>query len=205
MRRCVFCDKDRFWYHKQAGIPFDNAIVYQNDSVYVTPDISPICKGHFLIIPFEHCNGFLYADRVIINSVKDAVGYICQSIYKHYEFTCFEHGMSENSEGASSVDHAHLHIFPVALDIDLMDSTKCIQTYKPEEEIIQVMAPYIMTCISGVSPKFYTIDKALPSQFLRFLYGDALGVTFNCDWKNNYTTQESKRRYFETLSMCERK
>ena len=42
--------------NKKIGLNGTNWTVYEDENVFITPDISPVLKGHFLIVSKEHIN-----------------------------------------------------------------------------------------------------------------------------------------------------
>ena len=57
--KCPFCDGTRYINNKMANLPTTEAILFENEDLYVRVDISPLCLGHCLIITRKHYLNFL--------------------------------------------------------------------------------------------------------------------------------------------------
>ena len=86
MSGCPFCKESFFPYHKKLGLCIEDAIVFSDEYVFVTPDISPISEGHYLIITWEHYCNFASAPQKVRNSFYNALRFICEKIYKSNDF-----------------------------------------------------------------------------------------------------------------------
>lgn len=56
---CPFCTETRYINNKLANLPAEEAILFENEDIYVRVDISPLCLGHILIITNKHYLNFL--------------------------------------------------------------------------------------------------------------------------------------------------
>lgn len=51
MNKCVFCEENRFYYHKLSNMKFDDAIIYQDDNFDVTDNILVFIEDPEITIP----------------------------------------------------------------------------------------------------------------------------------------------------------
>lgn len=86
--------------------------IYEDEYTFAFLDINPVCDGHTLVIPKNHCTNILDADSKTISHVMETV----KLISNHYVNDCGFAGvnvMNANNEAAEqSVFHLHMHIIP---------------------------------------------------------------------------------------------
>jgi|SRR5579863_709356 len=119
MENCPFC------HELQSGkLPdfcsadIDSRILHETDRFVVIPDISPLVRGHVMIVPKAHilCFGALEAAaRDEFSAIVHATRTILR---EHYgPSVLLEHGTSPLEPVADHVTHAHMHVVPAAIDI----------------------------------------------------------------------------------------
>ena len=54
------------------GLEGESSVIYADENVFVTPDIAPVVKGHYLIVTREHINSYGNADEKIYVSLEKA-------------------------------------------------------------------------------------------------------------------------------------
>ncbi len=101
---CLFCEI--------AAGHIPSRKVYEDDKVLAFMDISPVSKGHVLVIPKTHAASFLEAEPEDLQAVFAAA----QKIAKHMEETLGFEGiniLSNAGEAAGqTVPHFHVHLIP---------------------------------------------------------------------------------------------
>ena len=206
---CFLCPDNIFELHQKIGLPYNNAIVFQDKNVFVTPDISPICRGHFLIISKEHINSFGNATDAVFDSIRTAVKFLKAKVYKTDKFIIFEHGAVLSHTAGACIDHAHMHIIPqipkLSEEIDdfihkscFIASEKICTNQYILQEFAKMKQPYLFYAIDRESWAYPVLR--LPSQFLRSLVAYSLKVEYN--WKLTYNSERSKLLYTQTLEMA---
>lgn len=77
---CPFCMNTRFKNNKLVNLPSEECILFENNNIYVQVDISPLCRGHILIITKEHYLNFYETSdeikndtRKVMNSIKKII------------------------------------------------------------------------------------------------------------------------------------
>lgn len=112
---CHFC-VDIFKKNREQGLPEEDSLVYEDENIYVMPDISPLTVGHLLIVSKKHYQGYGNASLETLNSVNYFLEY-----YKHKigerNYTIFEHGATTAYHAGASIDHAHIHIVPLEVNM----------------------------------------------------------------------------------------
>ena len=201
--QCYFCGTNRFVLNKKLKLPAGESIVWEDENVFVTPDLFPLCVGHFLAITKDHYASFGNTPKKVYNSSRNAIDYLKKSILNGREVIVFEHGAVKEHTGGASIDHAHIHIMPLKYDIRpfIQKSTYTEVAQQELYSIIHELAnknqPYIYYQRSSGNAFVYPVDD-LPSQFLRILVAKALGVSY--DWKAMGDSL-TKSRFIDTLKL----
>lgn len=203
--KCVFCENNRFAYHKKIGLRYDNAIIYEDENLYITPDISPVVLGHYLIITKKHIHGYANASEEILESLEKAIVFLKKEVYKNTTITMFEHGAIKDGTAGASIDHAHLHVVPGTYSklFELVDHeglhVKKILYTEAALKMLADKSPYLWVTSNGQS-WLYIVDK-LPSQFLRNLFMSMVTTSYDYNWREQYDNKESIEMYKRTLNM----
>lgn len=191
---CEFCSFDRmkgtifpdYMQISDTGC-LKHDLIYDGKYFVVKPDISPIVKGHLLIIPKKHYYSILSIPGEQLEEFyilkRKIINYYASS-NKHFMF--FEHGCcSETETGSSCIHHAHLHAIP----IDEKDEKKIVanvvselgvNTVKPHDLENSVYL-YMQTTLS---PALFWKDEELHSQFFRIMLADIFGYIQRARWQN---------------------
>lgn len=69
---CFFCKDKRFLLNRRLGLAGESSVIYEDENVFVTPDIAPVVKGHYLIVTQEHINSYGNADEKTYDSLEKA-------------------------------------------------------------------------------------------------------------------------------------
>lgn len=200
---CLFCFPDRFSLNKDLHLPAQESILWEDENIYVVPDLFPLVVGHMLVISKNHYNSFANAPISTINCVKSALQYLLNHVFCGQNVAIFEHGsITENSAGAS-ISHAHLHVVPINFDLKEEINKSPLITCPPQSwalDDLHVLSikrqPYIFFQSNFESSIIYKVDN-LPSQFLRKIIADKLGNRY--DWKKGMGGQVFIKRFLETI------
>ena len=99
---CVFC--------KIANHEIPSNVVYEDDQVLAFLDISPVTKGHTLIIPKKHYDNFSDCDSDTIKQIHE----VSKKLVGHYQPILKPDGYNlisnMNSAAGQSVFHVHFHL-----------------------------------------------------------------------------------------------
>lgn len=91
-------------------IPAD--IVYEDADILAFLDISPIRKGHTLIIPKKECVNILDADAETLSKMITVAQKVAQALTKTVGAAGINLHMNNGHEAGQDVFHAHMHIIP---------------------------------------------------------------------------------------------
>ena len=199
---CPFCKETRFKNNRLINLPSDESILFENDKLFVQVDISPVCRGHILIITNEHYLNFFETSKDIKDDViklKESIKRVYREVYNS-DVLFFEHGSAKSGEAGSSIDHAHLHAIPYTFNLDdelrLFDVFfKCdiLDDYRFKNEF-----SYIYLELNDDDKRVYKVEK-LPSQFMRKVVSNKLNID-DYLWQDKCITANSKALFNQTIS-----
>lgn len=205
---CFFCIENRFILNEKLGLEGKKSIIYENKNVFVTPDIAPLICGHFLIVSKKHKNSFANTDESVYQSLKEAKEFLKKKLFKEKKLLFFEHGAVVEGTAGACIDHAHMHVIPYELNLDLdhyikksgfVNSDKIKAEFKTLQNFALQKQPYLYYEMDTDNGWAYPVGK-LPSQFFRAMIAYHLSKEYN--WKLTYKTEESKKLFIETLKLA---
>ena len=203
MNKCVFCQNNRFENNQKIGFTFADSLIYSNEYVFVTPDISPLTAGHLLIVSQDHYNSFADAPLAVKNALFESLRFIRANL-GYDEMIWFEHGAVFPGQGGASVNHAHVHVLPITLPI--REEVEKDHLYSAKEvfsmELFNYLSnrqSYLWISDGNQTSNVFFVDD-LPSQYLRRIAMSLQGEN-TYDWKSNYSLPSSRQKYIETLSI----
>jgi len=79
--RCVFCKENRFLLNQKAGLDVQQAVIYENERICITPDLAPLTSGHLLILSQDHFNSYADAPVCVINDLLYVIRYLSDTIF----------------------------------------------------------------------------------------------------------------------------
>jgi len=116
MTKCKICDALKV---RVGGEPWNEPLIETRNFV-VIPSLGALVEGWVLVVPKEHCIslGALRAEfRGEAQEVEERTRAVLRQRYEK-PIVAFEHGPSAENHGTGcGVDHAHLHLVPLACDL----------------------------------------------------------------------------------------
>ena len=104
MENCIFC--------KIIAGEIPSAKVYEDELVYAFLDISPINKGHVLVIPKEHHESVAAVDEAIVGRMMKIGSRIGIALKRELDADAYNLHLADGTAAGQVVMHAHLHIVP---------------------------------------------------------------------------------------------
>ena len=101
---CIFCKIVK------GEIPC--AKVYEDDEVLAFLDITPIKKGHTLVIPKAHAKDLLEINSQLLENLMLAVQKIAKAVMGATGATAFNLGANNGTAAGQLVPHFHFHVIP---------------------------------------------------------------------------------------------
>jgi len=108
---CVFCQIVK------GEIPSEK--IYEDDRIFAFLDISPVNKGHTLVIPKEHYKDLSSTPDYILQELAIATARLAQAVKKGVKADAFNLGLNNGRIAGQIVPHVHFHIIPRFKDDDL--------------------------------------------------------------------------------------
>lgn len=165
----------------------DEYFLREWDEFVLFPSIGALVPGHVLLCPRLHARSFAAlpeSQNVALSTAKGAVRRLLAGVFD-VPVHAFEHGNGDaGSRVVCTVDHAHLHFMPAAVDIS------------------EELATYVWTTVDGPlwditrgqeylyyeSPdgeRWITVSDGtpFPSQYLRCVFARALGLGEVWNWR----------------------
>lgn len=101
MSECIFCNIA----NKKAKA----AIIFEDESFLVFPDIRPKAQTHLLVIPRKHIPSLMEADEKDIGLIGGLLE-TAKKVAQQYNLPGYKLQMNVGKEGGQDVDHIHLHL-----------------------------------------------------------------------------------------------
>jgi diadenosine tetraphosphate (Ap4A) HIT family hydrolase len=153
--------------------------------------------GYSLFMPVGHSNSFASLSPDALKAAAVRLEGIRTTIAEEFGPTIIaEHGASECSRGASCCDHAHIHLVPCRPDkvalayAEATDSAPA--TLATLADLSQFHgSPYMLL---SPLPRVYWVWGAdhFPSQFVRMVCADVLGIPELYDWRSYQFTENMR-------------
>lgn len=183
-----------------------NRIFAHSTNFLSIPSISPITAGHVLILPKFHIKSIAQVDATYHYELISFVTEIIELIKTIFDIPIiFEHGIGEGKIGGCGVDHAHLHIIPIGLNIGKSAAKKLHILYNTKStslidflKITNKQESYLFYGLD-INNIDYIHDDIIPSQLLRKLIAGRIGKS-HWDWKELYGWHDFRNTYFALLN-----
>ena len=206
---CPFCKESFFPYRKKLGVNIEESIIYQDENIFVTPDISPIGEGHFLIITWDHYCNFACAPQTVRDSVKKAIKFISEKVYEGDNFLLFEHGSTNLKKSGNSIDHAHIHTvkgaYSLSAEVEKQGLYSEFINISLDDYANDYSQKAYVWILEGKNSSFFT-NPNIPSQYLRKVFKEKYptATSYSFDWRKEHTTNESLTGYFNNLKYAKK-
>jgi len=183
---CLFCSIQDI---ASPSNPEDE-IIDETEHFYAKAALGHFVFGYTLIISKEHFASFAYVPEQLFpeleafrNRVLDKLHNICQ-----HPIATMEHGaISRCRRGGACIDHAHLHLIPLATDLypilsksfsfGELDSISDLRRFK------DIQTPYLYYQREGFRGHGVELPQDVPSQLLRRIACQELGEPELWDWR----------------------
>jgi len=184
---CLFCSIPEM---SNPSNPEDE-IIDESENFYAKAALGHFVFGYTLIIPKEHFLSFAYVPEHLFpeleafrGSVLDKLHNLCQ-----HPVTILEHGAIDRCQrGGACIDHAHLHLMPLAADIYPLLSQRFsfgeLGAISELRRVKDAQLSYRYHHREGLSSHAVELSQDVPSQLLRRIACEALGEPELWDWRD---------------------
>ena len=104
MKDCLFC--------KIINKEIPSSIVYEDGNVIAFLDISPINKGHTLVMPKKHYNTFLDLPKNELEILFGKIQEVTKAVIKATNANGSNLLLNNKRAAGQVVDHVHFHVIP---------------------------------------------------------------------------------------------
>lgn len=101
---CIFCKI------VNNEIPSDK--IYEDDNFVAFLDISPVSKGHAIVIPKTHSPHILETEEAVLAEIIKKVKIIAEAIQRATDADGFNISVNTGVAAGQTVFHLHFHIIP---------------------------------------------------------------------------------------------
>jgi diadenosine tetraphosphate (Ap4A) HIT family hydrolase len=178
-------------------------VAFESEYFAVIPSLGPLALGHSLLCPKQHYKSFASLPHIYeedYNLMKARLSEVLQSLYG-MPVHCFEHGSAkEATEPLCTVDHAHMHFIPAAVDI-LESLGKNFGWESVDGSLLN-----LHRVSGGLEYLYYEapdgrqrLAKAeigtFESQYMRKVFANALGKESDWNWREVLAPSETHKAY----------
>jgi diadenosine tetraphosphate (Ap4A) HIT family hydrolase len=188
---CPFCQElSTGMLPAEFDLAIDSRIIAETEHFVVIADISPLSPGHLLIIPRAHLLSFGAVPEKNREELSALVAKVRNILSKCYSPpVIMEHGSSASSDGGACISHAHLQVFPGA--IDMRKPLSCfrvarIVSFWELAAWSQRGEPYVF--FQNQRDEMFVADhiEDIQKQFIRIEIAKRIGVPDSqWDWRKN--------------------
>jgi diadenosine tetraphosphate (Ap4A) HIT family hydrolase len=181
-------------------------VLFENEYFFVVPSLGALVPGHVLVLPKAHYYSVGEIPEAELHSFEALVRHTRGLISRVYGSCAeFEHGCVEGgSKAGACIDHAHLHLLPLARDLQSMIDAKfgsgCeIHAFSELKGFVRKRIPYLYYRNPSGTAKAYEAQQ-VPSQFFRQLVFATGDSTRSWDWKRDIRTDLVVQTYDALLT-----
>ncbi len=126
---CIFC--------KITDKEIPSKILFENEVVLAFLDISPISKGHTIVIPKNHYSNLEDIPNYELTEVYKEVKNLAKKIHKNLKIDGYNILQNNFAAAGQIIKHFHIHIIPRNYD-DEKFRIKIPRTQASEEELNEI-------------------------------------------------------------------
>jgi diadenosine tetraphosphate (Ap4A) HIT family hydrolase len=184
---CLFCSIQEM---SNPSNPEDE-IIDESENFYAKAALGHFVFGYTLIISKDHFLSFAHVPEHLFpeleafrDNVLDKLHNICQ-----HPVTILEHGaINRCQRGGSCIDHAHLHLMPLAPDLYPILSERFsfgeLGSISEVRRFNDAQISYLYYQREGFRSHAVELSQDVPSQLLRRIACQALGEPELWDWRD---------------------
>lgn len=157
-------------------------IISHGVTVSLLADMSPLTRGHLLLVSNRHYVSF----GEVVTEDADAVTMALGEVLPQYKMSfgepvIMEHGSTKSMNGSACITHAHLHLLPLPFGqvhksmIEDGLSSAPIDSITDLGQLGRADLPYFY-CGDTDTHRVYGVAEARPRQYLRSVAGKLLGI-----------------------------
>ncbi len=184
---CLFCSIPEI----SAPSNPEDEVIDESENFYAKAALGHFVFGYTLIIPKEHFPSFGYLPEDLFPELEDFQDKVLDKLHNLSQdpITIMEHGaMNRCQRGGSCIDHAHLHLMPLAADLYPLLSQRFsfheLESTSDMRRFSDAHTPYLYYRREGFRGFAVQLSQDIPSQLLRRIACEALGKPELWDWRD---------------------
>lgn len=190
--------------HRHLGGQYVRRVALENESAVVIPSLGPLGFGHVLVCPARHRRSIAECDtdefrdfqRLAHSGASDLARLTGRPVHR------FEHGNATGAQRvACSVEHAHLHLLPAAVDVSetlkgmgawaSVDAAASPWEVSQGREYLLYQPPRAQVSFVRVAAE----GESVSSQLLRRVFAEALGRGERWNWRERPDAHGAHQAY----------
>jgi len=183
---CLFCSIQDI---PNPSNPEDE-IIDESENFYAKPALGHFVFGYTLIISKEHFHSFAYVPEQLFPELEAFKHHVLNKLHSlcPHPISMMEHGaLNRCQRGGSCIDHAHLHLMPLAADLYPALSERFsfgeLQDVSAVRRFKDAQISYLFYQREGLRGQAVELSQEVPSQLLRRIACQALGTPDLWDWR----------------------
>jgi diadenosine tetraphosphate (Ap4A) HIT family hydrolase len=199
---CVFCSEFEgnhdSVFHELLGTELHSRTVRQTEHFLVFPPLGQFVEGGLLVATREHLLSMAHLPPEYYPELERLMEEVATVVQQHYgrRPVFFEHApISAGVKGTCCVDHAHLNVFPVDVDIHRHLEKFPHRTIGRMSELVSFWhrgVPYLFL-ETGDGRRYAYEPGIVPSQYVRRIITHELGMSDRWHWRDYLGLEELKR------------
>jgi diadenosine tetraphosphate (Ap4A) HIT family hydrolase len=184
---CLFCSIQEI---SNPSNPEDE-IIDESESFYAKAALGHFVFGYTLIISKEHFPSYAYVLEHLFPELESFMDHVLDKLHNicPHPINIMEHGaISRCQRGGSCIDHAHLHLMPLAADLYPILSERFsfgeLESLSEVRRFKDAQVPYLYYQREDLRSHAVGLSQDVPSQLLRRIACQALGTPELWDWRN---------------------
>lgn len=184
---CLFCSIPEMC----NPINPEDEVIDESENFYAKAALGHFVYGYTLIIPKEHFVSFAYLPEHLFYELEAFKATVFDKLHNlsEHQVTIMEHGaMSHCQRGGACIDHAHLHLMPLAADLcPILSERFSLSELKSISELRRFkdeQSSYLFHQREGLRGQGVKLTQDVPSQTLRRIACQAMGTPELWDWRN---------------------
>ncbi len=157
-------------------------IICRGLNLTVMADLSPLCRGHILLVSNTHYFSFSEVAKNHLTELADTTTQVL-TLYRDTfgEPVILEHGSVSDMRGSSCITHAHWHILPLIPGklVNIMEADGLVSTELHSFDNLAAIAARKVPYFLVAGPNFlrlFGIGQVMRQQYLRSIVGKELGI-----------------------------
>jgi diadenosine tetraphosphate (Ap4A) HIT family hydrolase len=184
---CLFCSIQEI---SNPSNPEDE-IIDESENFYAKAALGHFVFGYTLIVSKEHLPSFAYVPEHLFLELEAFQGNVLDKLHSicQHPIAIMEHGaINRCQRGGSCIDHAHLHLMPLAADLYPALSERFpfaeLESIRELRRFKDAQSCYLYYQREGLRSHGVQLSQDVPSQLLRRIACGVLGMPDLWDWRN---------------------